>query len=844
MFAPARAGREAIDDAARSSTTRSEALGGHPAARARHPRLVPPRRRRRRQRRGRRPDDDQGADQGDGRQPEHRRPAAAPPRRSRTRSIRGPQELHTLSRAVTARDFELAAERASGAVARAKAVTQAELWRYATPGHRRGVPRAEPARRCRLERRPDGSRAVSRGAARRARDAARPDRVRADSTSADRWARPASSTGSATRPSTSAPRSSSIARRTRPRSSAASTSACMPRSTRCRRALNAGGWPFGQSLYASSVYKIILSEPGVRYARGVQLVVDEVPNEAVRDARRRPVPGTHLVRGRRLGPVPVAQRRRRLGGDDALRGRDRHAHRGAPGAAGLVAVVTLIADTTARASRCPRDSGATWTAGDPTGVRIEDIAWMDRDGEPILLLATDVGLYQLPITARRRPRPDPRRRRPNQDMGFYAVAVSRGGARRGQRRGRGAARSKGVYLSSEGGRSGTFRNIGLAGHDVRALAVQRDGPNRFLWAGIATHAATRRARAPIPGSSSAREDPVEGWRAWSRAGRAAAASTSPSSRARSSPSSHQSGVPALDTGRPNAVVAEAGRRQRPAAARHQPLPPGRHRRRRRHPTGGCGHGRRDQGRPPQHRRRRDLRRPVAARVRRGGHHPADVADGQRPERRSRSRRAMDSAAIATAPAGRLPVGAPSGRGRRRRAGPPAGGLARAPWSRSTARSRTSSTACTTTSTRARRRRRFVPVPRGLGRPRLAARWRRPTSRPRPPTPLASGMGTLCASWSRRRSRWRAGAAPRGASCASSTRRPGSRASRSRRTSPATTDPRARSTSGSSLRQAAEDYRPLIERVIVAEKPAYATYELVFVTGPGRARVAERKGGSL
>ncbi len=33
--------------------------------------------------------------------------------------VRGPQELHTLSRAVTARDFQLVAERASGAVARA-----------------------------------------------------------------------------------------------------------------------------------------------------------------------------------------------------------------------------------------------------------------------------------------------------------------------------------------------------------------------------------------------------------------------------------------------------------------------------------------------------------------------------------------------------------------------------------------------------------------------------------------------------------------------------------------------------------------------------------------------------
>ena len=45
-------------------------------------------------------------------------------------------------------------------------------------------------------------------------------------------------------------------------------------------------------------------------------------------------------------------------------------------------------------------------------------------------------------------------------------------------------------------------------------------------------------------------------------------------------------------------------------------------------------------------------------------------------------------------------------------------------------------------------------------------------------------------------------------------------------------------------KSAEPYRPLIARLLVAEKPAYATYELVFMTGRGRARVTERKGGSL
>jgi phage tail-like protein len=39
------------------------------------------------------------------------------------------------------------------------------------------------------------------------------------------------------------------------------------------------------------------------------------------------------------------------------------------------------------------------------------------------------------------------------------------------------------------------------------------------------------------------------------------------------------------------------------------------------------------------------------------------------------------------------------------------------------------------------------------------------------------------------------------------------------------------------------YRPLVERVIVAEKPAYATYELVFATSAMPARGAARKGGS-
>lgn len=45
-------------------------------------------------------------------------------------------------------------------------------------------------------------------------------------------------------------------------------------------------------------------------------------------------------------------------------------------------------------------------------------------------------------------------------------------------------------------------------------------------------------------------------------------------------------------------------------------------------------------------------------------------------------------------------------------------------------------------------------------------------------------------------------------------------------------------------EATRPFQPLIDRVISAEKPAYATYELAFVAGVVSARVTGQKGGSL
>ena len=457
--------------------------------------------------------------------------------------VRGPQELHTLSRAVTARDFQLVAERASGAVARAKAVTQAELWRYATPG---------TVELFLVPSLPDGIAPASVTAeqlvalqtpgdlewVRKVLDARRP----LGTTCKVEWVRY----------KTVHVRAEIVVQREEDRAEVERRvderlhGTVNPLPT----ALNVGGWPFGQSLYASSVYKIILSEPGVRYARGVQLLVDEVPNEAVQTLAADPFQahtwyagsGSTLFRSLNDGDGWESM----TGFEDETVMRIR-AH---PQRPGIVAAATKIGDRSSRVS-ISHDSGANWTLGDPTGFLIEDIDWIERDGEPILLMATDVGLYQLPDDPGADPVQvlvDPAQ----QDMGFYAVAVSYGV--RGEVSVAVAAREvRGVYLSSEGGQFQTFRKIGLDGRDVRVLTVQNDGPNRFLWAGIAAAGGDDPGEGAHSWQLLGSEDPVEGWRPWNTGWQGGSCWSIAFRDGTVMAASHQAGVLWLDTSMPNAA---------------------------------------------------------------------------------------------------------------------------------------------------------------------------------------------------------------------------------------------------------------------------------------------------
>jgi hypothetical protein len=104
-----------------------------------------------------------------------------------------------------------------------------------------------------------------------------------------------------------------------------------------------------------------------------------------------------------------------------------------------------------------------------------------------MLLATDVGLYELSLDAGASLL-QIFVRSGDEAVGYHTVAAARN--TRGAYYVAVAAReSGGTFLSAEGGRGNTFNNIGLAGDDVRLLEVQRDGSRLFLWAGVAAASA-------------------------------------------------------------------------------------------------------------------------------------------------------------------------------------------------------------------------------------------------------------------------------------------------------------------------------------------------------------------
>src|SRR5690606_6328321 len=255
--------------------------------------------------------------------------------------------------------------------------------------------------------------------------------------------------------------------------------------------LNPSGLPFGAPLRASNIYRLLeQSEPGVRYVDEIRFVVDQAPDGRVRSvAVDRFQPNTWYVGcddtlfrstngGRGWEPVgrfPGGQVRRVAPAPAAVR----------PGVVPRPGALAVVVYDTANGSSViyvSYDLGYEWRKVAELELVVSDLAWIDRDDQTAaLLLATDSGLYEQSLMSGAVPLQilvD----EAHPDRGFYAVRsfVSE----RGVVGVAVAAQARhGVYLSQEGGRSRTFRNIGLTGVDTRTLAVQYDGPATVLWAG-------------------------------------------------------------------------------------------------------------------------------------------------------------------------------------------------------------------------------------------------------------------------------------------------------------------------------------------------------------------------
>ncbi len=437
--------------------------------------------------------------------------------------IRGPHDLRSLDRVITADDYENTVLSESTFVARAYAYPQAEVWSFGTPGTVEVLvlPDVDDSQRMTITRdeletmQDELDEQDIRDSIKQVLDARRPlgtkclvnwVNTKSVRVIADIVARPQEDTAALQE------RINERIRRY-----------INPFAIDTEERIEAMGWRFGAPLRASSIYNIALKELGVDWVERVKLAVDEVPDKNVsslvadRYSNEDYQPQTfYASSGRRLfrslnNAASWELLRRFDEGEDIL-----HicSH---PFAPGWLAIMTWQAENSGMNIFISEDSGESWYE-DPIsyGGRIHDAAWIQQQGHPVLLLCTEKGLVplipeaelplQAPISVERG---DP-------DLGFYAITVhvDKDGTTYVALA---ATNRQGVYLSMREGRNNTFRHLmgqeglGLRGQDVRSLAVQREGTNLYLWAGTASSGGTDVGAGCFSWRMQTTSAPLDGW---------------------------------------------------------------------------------------------------------------------------------------------------------------------------------------------------------------------------------------------------------------------------------------------------------------------------------------------
>ena len=433
---------------------------------------------------------------------------------------RGPLEIHSLRRAITARDYEMWAVQSCGAVNRALAVTRAERWRFAPPGSVElvlvpSIPAVDdPSADVRIEDLEAHERATEPEVAELL--ASLEERKPLGTQCAVRWARY----------KRLKVRARAVAHRAE--DSAALRARILKRLDEVispiRRGAEQSGWPFGVPVRASHIYGILLAEPGVLWVEPVRLLVDEVPDRDVTAIERDPTQprtwyaasGSRIFRSENGG----GGWEKLLEVGDASR-LGVHAN---PDRTGQLAVIAELPDGAGEGGstseiRVSDDCGETFGRVWRAGWRILDAAWgRAEDGAPVLFLAGDNGLHRLRVEDGATL--EPTQVNPQGESRLRAVAS--GTDRQGRANVAVATESEGVFLSIQGGRRGSFRRLeGLEQTDIRVLEIGRHGIHDYLWAGAMDF-----SQSGIQGCRRWRllgaENPASGWEAvdagWGDAG--------------------------------------------------------------------------------------------------------------------------------------------------------------------------------------------------------------------------------------------------------------------------------------------------------------------------------------
>jgi hypothetical protein len=398
---------------------------------------------------------------------------------------RAPQQFQARDRAVTARDYEVLAAR-HGGVARARALTRRDVWSFAAPGEVEVVlvPHVPAGERADGRIRPEDL----------ARHAQEPVRAEVDT-----LLRHLATIGA-----------SPLVRWGRWKQVAVDARVVVradedPEAVRARieRRLAAAISPvpeggasfasgFGRELRVSNLYRALeQAEPGVRYVDRVRVVLDKAPDtDAVGLVRAEGQPGTwfvgqHDTLFRTTNSADGWEACAVFAGEDVRAISPVHppapGRAGGPARPGVVAVATdLGAGSRVYVSE---DLGESWRWVAELGFGLADLAWVDRSGTLVLLMAGEKGLYELALAPGAVPVQnlvDPAQ----PDRGFHTVDALV------DVRGRtgvvlAAEASAGVWISAEAGLPESFRLARPPGEDVRCVTVHYDGPATYLWIGRA-----------------------------------------------------------------------------------------------------------------------------------------------------------------------------------------------------------------------------------------------------------------------------------------------------------------------------------------------------------------------